>query len=260
MICKICSTPSEPKFEKLVLKKYLVKYHQCVLCKFIQTDNPFWIKEAYDNAITSLDIGLVFRNILFQPLLQAVISRYYDRRKKFIDFGGGYGLFVRMMRDQGFDFYRQDFFCENLFAQHFDIEDIDQKSNFELLSAFEVFEHLVDPIREIENMLTMSKSIFFSTELSPEKNVESWHYLVPEVGQHISLYNYETLKYIGEKFNLNLYSNKRNLHLLTPIKINPWIFEKLTKTKVSFIHNILFSESQSLLASDFSMVKKKLYA
>jgi hypothetical protein len=50
---------------------------------------------------------------------------------------GGYGMFVRLMRDGGFDFHREDPLCDNLFAQGFDRQD---DGTFELVTAFEVFE------------------------------------------------------------------------------------------------------------------------
>ncbi len=50
-------------------------------------------------------------------------------------------MFVRLMRDNGFDFYRSDRQCENLFAKGFEAS-LDVSPSYELLTAFEVFEHL----------------------------------------------------------------------------------------------------------------------
>ena len=55
-------------------------------------------------------------------------------------------MFVRIMRDKGFNFYRQDIHCQNLFAKHFDISNIKITEKFDLLTAIEVFEHLEDPM------------------------------------------------------------------------------------------------------------------
>ena len=63
MNCKICDAHCEKIFEKIILQKYPSSYYQCTNCNFIQTDEPIWLKEAYTNAITSLDIGLATRNI-----------------------------------------------------------------------------------------------------------------------------------------------------------------------------------------------------
>jgi hypothetical protein len=54
-----------------------------------------------------------------------------------------------MMRDKGFNFYLHDTFCNNLFAKHFDISDLPNYNSFDLLTAFEVFEYLENPIDEL---------------------------------------------------------------------------------------------------------------
>jgi len=135
---------------------------------------------------------------------------------KFIDYGGGVGVFVRMMRDKGFDFYLYDKYADNLFAKFFNISELDNEC--ELLTCFEVFEHLSAPLCEIENMLNYSKTIFFSTELQPNKEIASaddWSYFGPIGGQHIAFYTYDTLAFIARKFNLNLYSDGKNIHIFT---------------------------------------------
>jgi hypothetical protein len=188
--------------------------------------------------------------MIFLPIVQTVIDHYFDATKKFLDFGGGYGMFVRMMRDKGYDFYRQDKYCENLFAKEFDLENIVAQKQFEVVTAFEVFEHLPDPVRGIEEMLTFGKSILFSTELSPDKNISSWWYLVPEAGQHVSMYHYSTLAYLAKRFNLNFYSNYSTIHILTPKKINPWLFRLFCRYKFSLVYSSLRSKP-SLLQRDF---------
>ena len=62
MKCKICGENSPKIFEKKVLVKYEVSYHQCSNCQFVQTEESFWLDEAYKSAITSLDIGILLRN------------------------------------------------------------------------------------------------------------------------------------------------------------------------------------------------------
>ena len=60
--------------------------------------------EAYEAAIGITDTGILKRNHLFARRSSAVIASFYNSNKKFLDFAGGYGIFVRMMRDFGFDF------------------------------------------------------------------------------------------------------------------------------------------------------------
>jgi hypothetical protein len=217
MKCKICDSPTNYVFSKSVLNKYDVGYHQCLECRFIQTDAPFWLTEAYSSVITSVDIGLLYRNYFVVPITSAIISKYYNSDGAFIDYGGGYGVFTRLMRDAGYNFLRQDLYCENIFANHFDISDYEPSSKYELLTAFEVFEHLVDPVEEIAKMLKLSDNLFFSTELVPtaEEELSKWWYIIPETGQHISFYTRKSLEHLAKKNGLYFYSNDKNLHLLT---------------------------------------------
>ncbi len=216
MNCRICHSVSTKISEKRLLQKYAVSYFRCSACRFIQTEDPYWLKEAYENVITSLDIGLVSRNLYLRETIPPVIDAFFDPSRPMIDYGGGYGLFVRLMRDLGYNFYRQDIYCDNLFAKHFDLADSPEK-HFHLLTAFEVFEHLPDPMNEIEMMFSFADNIVFSTELSPEKieDFDSWWYVAPETGQHISFYSVESLQFIAKKFNKHLYSNGNNLHVLS---------------------------------------------
>ncbi|RBL93819.1 class I SAM-dependent methyltransferase [Chitinophaga flava] len=260
MNCRICCTDSQEYLKHQILGKYEITYYKCPVCQFIQTESPFWLNEAYESAITSLDLGLLSRNNYTVPITNSILHRFFDIRKKFVDYGGGYGVFVRLMRDKGLDFYRQDMYCENVFAKHFDLQDAPQDQRFELLTAFEVFEHLVDPVAELEKMLKLSDNILFSTELQPrpDVNVENWWYFVPETGQHVSLYSQHSLEMLAQKFSLNYYTNNINIHLFTKKKINEKMFSLLTKYKVSKAYNLVFSRQPSLLPVDFSNVRARL--
>lgn len=216
--CKICDSNTQKMFSGQILNKYKIDYFKCKSCGFIQTETPFWLQESYSSVIAITDIGLVSRNLNFQSITSWIIKSYFDYNAKFIDFAGGYGLFVRLMRDKGFQFYRQDFYCENYFAQYFDIGQQNENSKYELLTAFEVFEHLTNPIEEIHKMFEFSDSIFFSTELQPQINMNSiddWRYFAKETGQHVAFFTLESLELIAKKMNCFFYSNNVNLHILS---------------------------------------------
>lgn len=260
MKCKICGNEANHLFSKKVLFQYNIAYFKCTACSFIQTENPYWLAEAYENAITALDIGLVSRNLYLSLVVRSMINAFFDKKERFLDYGGGYGLLVRMLRDEGFDFYREDKYCENLFAKGFDISDRGNKDGFELVTAFELFEHLVDPLSEVERMLSIGESILFSTDLQPKSHLlESWEYIAPETGQHIALYHYDTLQYLGKRFNMNIYSNGKNIHLLTRKKLSNNLFSLLTRGKVAWLYNSIAHSNHSLLQDDYKSVKDKLH-
>ncbi|MBO4738753.1 MAG: class I SAM-dependent methyltransferase [Bacteroidales bacterium] len=253
-LCKICNGTSSFAFSKQVLGRYQVSYFQCNSCGFIQTETPYWLNEAYSSAIADTDIGYITRNLVNRNIVSSLINTAFNSKGRFLDYGGGYGLFVRLMRDAGYDFYRQDKFCNNLFAQQFDIKSFNTINlSFDLLTAFEVFEHLENPVQEFENMLEFSKSILFSTELVPQNNVSDWIYLSPHTGQHISFFSKQSLDILAEKYNLNLYTNGKNLHLLTPLKmtINKIKFISMYHTITDKLLHRYFYNRKTLLYSDY---------
>ncbi len=253
--CKICGAASDPIFKALILTRYDVQYYQCPSCEFIQTETPYWLSEAYASAITSQDIGLLSRNRMILPLLKTLIKIFYNKNKRFLDYGGGYGILVRSMRDQGYDMFLSDKFCTNLFAAGF--ED-DGSINYELITAFEVFEHLENPLDELKKILLLGNDLFISTELQPHKHIlpDNWWYIMPETGQHIALYSLRTLQVLAEKYNMNLYSNGTNLHLFTKKNHNRLLFSIALRLKVAKILDWILPDPPGKLQDDYSLAVK----
>ncbi|HEY3390891.1 MAG TPA: methyltransferase domain-containing protein, partial [Prolixibacteraceae bacterium] len=135
--------------EAMILQKYRVQYFICSNCGFVQTEKPYWLSEAYSESIARSDLGLISRNIKVSNISAVMISAFFNSQAEFLDYGGGNGMFVRLMRDKGLNFYWQDLYTQNQFARGFEIKD---NVRFELVTAFEVFEHLEDPLVEIEKM------------------------------------------------------------------------------------------------------------
>ena len=253
MRCKICQSESSKFASARILEKYDVDYFQCANCGFVQTEDPFWLEEAYSEPIANSDVGLVYRNTHLSNVTENLIYNLFNHNAKFVDYGAGYGLFVRIMRDKGFNFYWHDKYCENIFAKGF-VAEKPENQVYEVVTAFEVFEHLVNPLTEIERILDFSGNILFSTELLPDTNPkpnEWWYYALQE-GQHISLYTTKSLSIIAKKFKLNLYSNGSSLHLLTQKQISPLIFERLLRYKTQDI------KKESLLERDYLKAIGKL--
>ncbi|WP_265236569.1 glycosyltransferase [Lyngbya sp. CCAP 1446/10] len=250
--CKICESDSRHFAIAKIINKYDIDYFQCSNCGFVQTEEPYWLDEAYSQAIASSDVGLVYRNLSFSHFTKILLFNFFNHQENFLDYGGGYGLFVRLMRDAGFDFYWFDKFCQNLFAQGFEIDET-ENNPFELVTAFEVFEHLVHPICELEDILKKSRNILFSTELLPESNPkpDEWWYYVLHEGQHIAIYTAKSLAIIAAKFNLNLYSNGSSLHLLTEKELPDNVFEQLAKGELAAVNKV------SLLQNDYLKAVQK---
>ncbi len=205
--CPICKTEMRECFQGKILNKHLVKYIQCNRCRFLQTEQPFWLEEAYNNPINIDDTGSLQRNIDTSDTVSILILHNFDRNGVFVDYAGGHGVFTRLMRDKGFDFLWFDPYCQNIFARGFEYNLQDDKK-ITLVTAIEAFEHFVNPLEEIQKIMNISKNIIFSTELLPEPAppIDSWWYYGREHGQHVSFYNRKTLEIIAEKFGVNYYS------------------------------------------------------
>ena len=263
ILCKICGHPSSSWEKGWILNKYLIQCYCCGFCGFIQTEEPFWLDESYSDAIARNDIGLVRRNITMSRLTRAVVLSFFNCNARFIDYGGGYGLLVRLMRDNGFNYFLNDKYAPNLFARGFEAEKND-KEKFELLTAFEVFEHLSDPLEEIKEMLNYSTSILFTTRLvtTPPPSLDSWWYYSLESGQHVAFYTIKSLELIAEKLNLYLFSDHHSFHLLTDRKLSQIAFKLFSLYPVARLLNLILRGKQTnhtFLPSDyFELTGKRL--
>lgn len=256
MNCRICSADTKIAFREEVLNKHNVVYFQCNNCGYLFTEEPYWLNEAYESAINISDTGIIFRNTQFSKICSVIIDLYFNRNGKFLDYAGGYGLFTRIMRDIGFDFYWIDKYSQNLLARGFEYDE-NKKDNLEVVTAFEVFEHFVDPVKELEQIFKYGKNIIFSTELLPDplpKPDEWWYYGFTH-GQHVSFYSKKSLMILGRKYGLNFYSMK-GIHIFTQEKLNEKILQVVKKASLLFLFNLLKIRYKSKTFEDHLYIKK----
>ncbi|PKP48055.1 MAG: hypothetical protein CVT92_16440 [Bacteroidetes bacterium HGW-Bacteroidetes-1] len=138
MNCKICNQQAKHVFKAKVLKKYVINYFHCEQCGFLQTEEPYWFDEAYRESINVSDTGYMQRNINLSQKLTILLALFFDKKAKFLDYAGGYGVFTRIMRDIGFDFFWDDKYTKNLFAKGFEYQ---KEWEYEAVTSFESLEH-----------------------------------------------------------------------------------------------------------------------
>lgn len=245
--CRICQMRSVMFDEAEILRKYAVKYFRCTACGFVQTEEPYWLGEAYASAISELDVGIMSRNLNNRNITCAVLRLLIPEAERSLDFGAGHGIFVRLMRDAGFSFYWHDLHASNDYARGF--EDKEGRT-YDLLTSFEVLEHLVDPVGELSSMMSLSPNVLVSTELLPEPapRVSEWWYYAPAAGQHVSLYSLEALRLLAQRFGRHLVS-RGPYHLFTTEPKSRFLFRVATSGRAAQVLSA-FRRRPSLIPSD----------
>ena len=212
MRCKICDAATAHFGSQLVLAKHQAEYRRCTACGYLFVVQPHWLEEAYSTAIAALDTGIVERNLWLADATCALLRFSLPDVRSGIDYGGGTGLFVRLMRDRGHCFPGHDAYSPNLLARGFEAE---PGERHDLLTAFELIEHLPEPLLVFDEFHTLAPSILLSTELVPDgAQLGRWWYFAPEAGQHIGFFTRAALQVVAERLGLRLSSNGRNLHVL----------------------------------------------
>lgn len=253
MECKICCNQAHLFDKALLMGKYEVGYYRCTHCGFVQTEDPYWLPEAYSSAITNSDIGLIARNIHLSSVVGAIL-KILDSKGKLLDFGGGYGIFVRMMRDKGWDFEWYDEYCENLFAKGHEMT----QQHYGVVTSFEMLEHLSSPMEMFERLFSLADTLICTTEILPQPTpkVKEWWYYAPETGQHVAFYTRESLQAVADRFQKNLYA-KHGIIIFSSGEIPS------KKINLMFNHPKLarwvlnLKERESLLGEDYYQLTEK---
>jgi SAM-dependent methyltransferase len=128
-----------------------------------------------------------------------------------LDYGGGNGLLSSILRDRGWKSATYDPFVDRRTK-------VDQLGKFNLITAFEVFEHVPDVTRLASDLATLLEPegvVFFSTmvsdnEIAPHKRL-GWWYASPRNG-HISLFSSQSLHVLAESNGWNFGSFSPNFH------------------------------------------------
>lgn len=199
--CRLCAGPTKYLWRRLILRKYDVAYFQCETCGSLQTEAPYWLDEAYSYNGTASDTGACQRSLEGSLAMSAILELLEFRPDSAcLDYGAGMGLYARLMRDRGWNYLAYDKYALPYYMDKFRAEPTDRK--WEMISAFEVFEHLPRPGDTLRLILEAAKDyVFFATELWNVRwgaQAQSWHYLSTDDGQHVFFYTHEALEMIAQ--------------------------------------------------------------
>jgi hypothetical protein len=218
--CRVCGAPARRLFDGPLLGRS-VAYFECANCRYVQTEQPSWLAEAYAEAINRSDTGILKRNERNARLVIRTLAMLGRLRGRVVDCAGGYGILVRMLRDRGVDAWWEDRYCENLLARGFEAA---PASSADLVTAFEALEHFVEPVAELAALCGRAPAVLVSTDLIPDPAPVpgSWWYYAPEHGQHVGFCRVETLRQLARRLERHLATDGKSFHLFSERPLPHW--------------------------------------
>jgi hypothetical protein len=196
--CRLCFGATKKVFAKKILKKHVVDYFVCSNCGSMQTEKPYWLKEAYEPANDIYDTGQVVRSLMNAAFLMAMHRALDFRDGKVLDYGGGSGLTVRLLRDVGINAWAYDLHGVPRLAAGFQSEDL---SDCKMINLCEVAEHFDEPARYIEKIFSADPGVTVIQTVLFDQPDENWYYLGIEHGQHVFFYSVKALDLIANKYD-----------------------------------------------------------
>lgn len=195
-----------------------IDYYLCDQCGFCFVPEMYrWSFDDFGRHIYNQNYEQVdpdYKSVRPQGNAQ-LIDQFFGSSKatlRHLDYGGGSGLLSTVLRDKGWDSTTYDPFVNA------DLKVADLGC-YDLVTAFEVFEHVTDIDGLLRNLYTLCKPdglVLFSTllsdgEIAPGKKV-TWWYAGPRNG-HISLFSAKSLHVCMQRSGLQVASFSANLHM-----------------------------------------------
>ena len=191
--CGSCAYTYAPEFQKWSDQDFIDKIYNK---DYLQVDPDYAMNRVVENA--------EMLNKFFGPYRQYI---------RHLDYGGGNGKLAALLKNAEWDSSSYDPFPRN-------DSDITSLGQFNLITAFEVFEHVPDPNKLMENLERLLRGgeslVFFSTAISDglisERERLNWWYVAPRNG-HIGIHSKMSLQALATRHNFNYRGMGRSFHV-----------------------------------------------
>lgn len=209
-----------------------IYYHRCARCAFTfapefrrWSDEDF-LRHIYNDKYVEIDPDYLNKRPLSNAKFLSDLFGEEKHQIRHLDYGGGNGILSAALANEGWNSTSYDPFPAGEGR-------IEEAGKFNLITAFEVFEHVPDIGNLMDNLRGLMDEeciVIFSTLLSDgyvtPGNRLTWWYASPRNG-HISLFSKQSLVMVAEQNGLAFGSFSQGVHCL--IKRLPQWAEKLLK-------------------------------
>lgn len=216
----------------LPLSGHPVYYARCGTCSYTYapefgtwTDQDF-LDKIYNHDYIQVDPDYAVHRVLENAQLLNNFFGPYRQYIRHLDYGGGNGKLAALLRQAQWDSASYDPFPST-------DADMDNFGQFNLITAFEVFEHVPDPCVLMENLDKLLQAgdglVFFSTAISDglinARERLNWWYVAPRNG-HIGIFSTASLHALASRYRFTYSAMGRSFHVFYR-NFPPWA-EKLT--------------------------------
>lgn len=216
-LCDFNKSCEELRGKRLPPSGIAIYYYRCGYCGFIftrdfdQASHGEFKEHIYNDGYIEIDPE--YEIIRPQNSARLILDAFHKQLERLtvLDYGGGSGTLARLLKEGG---VKQ--------AVNYDpFHDPDRprpQKRYRLVTAFEVIEHVPDPIATFKEMASFmapenSAMLFSTVTQPPEIDAQrcGWWYIAPRNG-HISIHSSRSLALLLTKLGFTLTSFNANLH------------------------------------------------
>ena len=260
IVCRLCGAQAELVWTDKLLGRYQVGYYRCGECESLMTERPTWTEEAYGSTSRPTDVAAAGRADQYRVLIFWLWKFFHFRENdRLLDWGGGDGLLVRKLRDDGINALLYDEYTKNNYAIGFEG---DPNEHFSMITSFEVWEHLTDPRTDLQLVFAhQPDALLISTQLYRGQD-KTWPYLAAWSGRHVFFWSPKAMEKVGELFGYNVVVGTSNALFYRPQlvgRIRRWLLKPslaLHGTRVKRLFWVLWPK-RSLRAHDRAIMARQ---